>query len=208
MKLVLLALAAGTIVSLPMAAQNLTDLPAQIGPTISAPPLSVSEKFDYRIVQSFGLRGVAGSAFGALIGQARDSPYEWGQGFEGFTDRFASGFGGNLGRQGIQFVLETALHEDPRYFPSKEKGFKKRMKNVLLQTLVTRTDSGGHRFAYSRIAGAFANGQLVNAWQPASTGSVGDGVTRGLIGLGSDLRYNFLQEFVPFMRPRTLRPRH
>lgn len=208
MKLLLLALTVGTIVSLPMNAQSPADLPAQVGPTISAPPLSVSEKFDYRIVQSFGLRGVAGSAFGALIGQARNSPHEWGQGVEGFADRYASGFGGNLGRQGIQFVLETALHEDPRYFPSKEKGFKKRMKNVLLQTLVTRTDSGGHRFAYARIAGAFADGQLVNAWQPASTGSVGDGVMRGFIGLGSDLGYNFLQEFVPFMRPRTLRHHH
>lgn len=208
MRLLLLAVTAGIIVSLPVKAQHPADLPAQVGPTLSAPPLSVSEKFDYRVVQSLGLRGFAGPVFGALIGQARNSPSEWGQGFEGFADRYASGFGGNLGRQGIQFLLETALHEDPRYFPSKEKGFKKRMKNVLLQTLVTRTDSGSHRFAYSRIAGAFANGQLINAWQPASTGSVGDGVMRGFIGLGSDLGYNFLQEFVPFMRPRTLRHHH
>ncbi len=105
----------------------------------------------------------------------------------------------------MMFVLESALHEDPRYFPSEEKGFRARIKNVLLQTLVARTDSGGHRFAYSRIAAAFANGQLINAWQPPSTGGVSNGVVRGFIGLGSDLGYNFLQEFIPFVRPRSLR---
>jgi hypothetical protein len=188
-----------------LSAQNPADLPAQLGPTITATPLSVSEKFDYRIVQSFGLRGFAGSAIGAIIGQARNSPHEWGQGVGGFASRYASGLGGNIGRQSMQFVLESALHEDPRYFPSKEKGFRPRIKNVLLQTLVTRTDSGGHRFAYSRIISSFADGQLVNAWQPASTGSVHAGVVRGFIGLGSDLGYNFLQEFIPFVRPRSLR---
>jgi hypothetical protein len=186
-------------------AQNPADLAAQVGPTITAAPLSTSEKFDYRIVQSFGLKGLAGSALGAAIGQARDAPAEWGQGFSGFSKRYVSGFGGNISRQSMQFVLETALHEDPRYFPSKEKGFKARIKNVALQTLVTQTDSGGHRIAYGRIISAFANGQLVNAWQPASTGSFGDGISRGFISLGADFGYNFLQEFIPFVRPISLR---
>ena len=176
-----------------------------MGPTMSAKPLSVSEKFDYRIVQTFGFRGFVGSLVGTSIGQARDSPHEWGQEFGGFATRYASAFGGDLGRQSMMFVLESAMHEDPRYFPSEEKGFRARIKNVLLQTLVARTDSGGHRFAYARIGAAFADGQLINAWQPASTGSVKDGVVRGFIGLGSDLGYNFLQEFIPFVRPRTLR---
>ena len=186
-------------------AQNPANLPAQVGPTQSAAPFSVSDKFDYRIVQAFGLRGFAGSAIGAAIGQARDVPHEWGQEFGGFAARYASGFGGNLGRQAMAFGLESALHEDPRYFPSEETGFRARMKNVLLQTLVTRTDSGGERFAYARIISAFADGQLVRAWQPASTASVRGGITRGFIGLGTDFAYNFLQEFIPFVRPRSLR---
>jgi hypothetical protein len=196
------------IESLVLSAQSPGDLAAQVGPTITAAPLSVSDKFDYRIVQSFGLRGAIGPLFGAMIGQAKNAPHEWGQGVGGFAQRYASGFGGNLGRQSMQFVLETALHEDPRYFPSKDKAFKARIKNVLLQTLVAQTDSGGHRLAYARIISSFADAQLINAWQPASTGSVGDGVIRGFIGLGSDLGYNFLQEFIPFVRPRSLRHHH
>jgi hypothetical protein len=200
-----LSLAIAIIASSGLNAQNPANLPAQLGPTLTAAPFSVSEKFDYRIVQTFGLRGFAGSLIGAGIGQARDAPHEWGQGFSGFATRYASGFGGNLGRQAINFALESALRGDPRYFPSEEKGFKARMKNVLLQTIVTRTDSGGERFAYARIASAFADGQLVRAWQPASTGSTTDGVVRGFIGLGSDFGYNLLQEFIPFVRPRSLR---
>ncbi|MGA8598761.1 MAG: hypothetical protein WB676_28930 [Bryobacteraceae bacterium] len=205
MRFLFLGFAVATVLSRSLNAQNPANLPAQVGPTQSAAPFSVSDKFDYRIVQAFGLRGFAGSAIGAAIGQARDVPHEWGQEFGGFAARYASGFGGNLGRQAMAFGLESALHEDPRYFPSEETGFRARMKNVLLQTLVTRTDSGGERFAYARIISAFADGQLVRAWQPASTASVRGGITRGFIGLGTDFAYNFLQEFIPFVRPRSLR---
>ncbi|HLJ18445.1 MAG TPA: hypothetical protein VKV15_28400 [Bryobacteraceae bacterium] len=186
-------------------AQNPADLPAQVGPTKSAPPFSISKKFDYRVVQTFGLRGFVGSAFGSAIGQARDVPYEWGEGVGGYATRYAASFGTNLSHQTMEFTLESVLHEDPRYFPSKEKGFKARMKNVLLQTLVARKDSGGNQFAYARIASAFGTGQLVNVWQPNSTGSVGGGIERGFIILGADTFYNFLQEFFPFVRPRALR---
>lgn len=189
------------------AAQSSLNLPAQVGPTMTAKPLSVHEKFEYRVVQSFGARGFVGAAFGSAIGQARDVPHEWGQGFSGYATRYAASFGTNLSRQNMSFALESALHEDPRYFPSRDKGFKARIKNVLLQTVVTRTDSGGERFAYARIASAFGTGQLANAWAPKSTGSVGGGFLRGAIILGGDCGYNFLQEFFPFTRPRSLRHR-
>jgi hypothetical protein len=205
LKFLIVCVAVVIIASGDLNAQRPVNLPAQVGPTLSAAPLSVSDKFDYRIVQAFGLHGFAGAAIGAAIGQARNAPHEWGQGAGGFATRYASGLGGTLGRQAIEFGLESTLHEDPRYFPSEQKGFKARIRNALLQTVVTRTDSGGERFAYSRIAGAFAGGQLVRAWQPASTGSGTDGVVRAFISLGADFGYNFLQEFIPFVRPRSLR---
>jgi len=179
-----------------------------VGPTLTADPLSAGEKFDYRVVQTFGFRGFVGAGFGAVIGQERDVPREWGEGWGAYATRYAAALGTNLTRQSLAFGLETALHEDPRYFPSEEKGFGKRMKNVLLQTVVARTDSGRETFAWARMGSAFAAGQLVNAWQPPSTGTPGGGVTRGCIILGGDLAYNFLQEFIPFVRPRSLREKH
>lgn len=190
--------------SAPVVAQNPADLPAQVGPTMKANPMTTREKFDYRVIQSVGLRGYAGPAFGAAITQALDIPREWGQGVGGYATRYASGFGTNLSRQSAAFALETALHEDPRYFPSEEKGFKARMKNVLLQTVVCRTDSGKETFAWGRMISAFAAGQLANAWEPPSTNTPGRGVDRGLVILGGDFAYNLLQEFIPFVRPRGL----
>jgi hypothetical protein len=173
--------------------------------TMSAPPFTVADKFDYRFVQSLGLRGWGGAAIGAAIGQARNSPHEWGQGVGGFTTRFASGFGGNLSRQTFAFVLESAFHEDPRYFPSEDKSKKLRALNAVKQVIVCKKDDGTPSFAYARVISEFAAGQFVNTWQPKSTGSVADGFTRAFIGLGADAAYNFMQEFIPFTRPSSLR---
>jgi hypothetical protein len=176
--------------------------------TVSAPPFTVGDKFDYRVVQSFGLRGLGGGLIGAAIGQARNAPEEWGQGVQGFAKRWGSGVAGNLSRQTFAFVLESALHEDPRYFPSEDKSKKRRMLNAVKQTFICKTDSGHSSFAYGRVISQFAGGQFTNVWQPASTGSVSDGFVRAVIGLGGDAAYNFMQEFIPFTRPHSLRHRH
>jgi hypothetical protein len=186
-------------------AQNPADLPAQVGPTMTANPFSLHEKFEYRFIQTVGLHGYLGAAAGSALGQLRNVPHEWGQGAEGYATRYASDFGTNLVRQSIEFGLEAGLHEDPRYFPSEEKAFKLRLKNVLLQTVVTRTDSGRETFAWARMGSAFAAGAITNAWQPPSTDTPGRALSRGCIMLGGDLGYNFLQEFVPLFRPRSLK---
>lgn len=188
----------------PTSQQPLTSLPN----TVSARPFTVADKLDYMVVESFGLRGVAGSAISAAIGQARNSPHEWGQGVQGYAERFGSGFAGNLSRQSFAFVLESTLHEDPRYFPSEDKSGKQRILNALKQVIVCKTDDGKSSFAYGRVVSEFAAGQFVNLWQPKSIDGVGNGIERGFIGLGGDFAYNMMQEFIPFTRPSSIRHRH
>ncbi len=181
-----------------------TDLPR----TVSAPPFTTRDKFGYRVVQSFGLRGFGGALVGAAIGQARNSPYEWGQGAGGFFTRYASGFGGNLSRQTFAFAIESVLHEDPRYFPSQDKRGDQRVFNALKQVVFCKTDNGRSSFGYGRVISAFAAGQFVDLWQPESIDSAGHGVERGFISLGGDFAYNLMQEFIPFTRPHSMRHRH
>lgn len=176
--------------------------------TVSAPSFTVRDKFDYRVVQSFGARGFIGALFGAAIGQADNSPHEWGQGVQGFAERYGSGLGGNFSRQTFAFVLESAFHEDPRYFPSEDRTMKQRAVNALKQVIICKTDSGHGEFAWARVISQFGAGQFVNVWQPRSSSSVADGFKRGFIGLGADTAYNFMQEFLPFTRPHSLRHRH
>jgi hypothetical protein len=172
---------------------------------VQSAPLSVHGKFEEDVVQSLGLRGLLGAALGASIGQATNTPGEWGQGAGAYGERFASSLGGSLSRQTFSFVLESVTHEDPRYFPSTARSKKARLWNVMKQTFITRTDSGGSSFAYSTVISAFAAGQLVNTWQPKSTGGVSDGIERGFITLGLDAASNLMQEFVTRLRPRELR---
>ena len=176
--------------------------------TVSAPPFTVSDKFEYRIVQSFGLRGLVGAAVAATIGQAVGTPRAWGGGVEGYAERYGSGFAGNLSRQSFAFVLEAALREDPRYFASQDQELDVRFLNAVKQIFICKTDAGHSSFAYGRVISAFGAGQFVNIWQPASTGSVSDGLRRGAYGLGADFVYNLAQEFLPFARPKSLRHRH
>jgi hypothetical protein len=179
--------------------------PGQLPNNVSVPPLTVGDKFKYRILGSFSLRGLLGNFVGAAIGQALNTPSEWGQGWGAYAERYASGLGGTLSRQVFACTLESALHEDPRYFPSEEKTKAARIKNVLKSVVITRTDSGEDRFAYGRVISAFAAGQLVNAWQPRSNGRVSDGVERAFIVLGVDAGFNLMQEFLPFARPKPLK---
>jgi hypothetical protein len=181
----------------------------QLPNTIAAPPLTVADKFDYRIVQTFGLRGFLGATIASGIAQGYDTPSEWGQDFPGFAQRYATAFAGNLSRQVFAFGIESALHEDPRYFPLEGgHSFQERTLNSLKQVIWTRTDNGGSSFAYGRIASAFGSGQMVNIWLPGSDNSFGDGLVRFGLTMSADAGYNLLQEFIPFTRPRSLRHRH
>lgn len=180
----------------------------QIPNTETAPPFTVRDKFDYRVVQSYGLRGFVGAGISAVFGQGLDSPHEWGEGVEGYAERYGSAFAGNFSRQTFAFVLESAFREDPRYFPSEDKSKKARLLNALKQVIVCKEDNGNASFAYARVFSDLGAGQFANLWQPKSTGGVGNGFKRGFIGLGADAAYNLMQEFVPFTRPSSLRHRH
>ena len=158
------------------------------------------EKFIYDTKNVFGPVPLVLNALGAGLGQALNSPSQWGQGVEGYADRFASSFGTNMAHQYIGFGLESALHEDPRYMLSTDRTAKGRLKSVLRQSFTARKDAGGDTFAYARIGSAFGAGLLSNTWQPHGSNGIGDGFIRGTEILAIDIGSNLAQEFIPFIR--------
>ncbi len=163
-------------------------------------PLSVGDKFEYRVIQSFAVRSFLGAGVAALGGQALDIPVEWGQDGAGLAQRYGSAFAGSFARATFEFTLESALHQDPRYFPSDDTSKKARFKSAFKQVFMCKTDSGKNAFAYSRVGSAFGAAFLINTWQPPSNSSVTDGIERGFIGLGADLAINLAEEFIPKLR--------
>jgi len=92
--------------------------PGVLQDTLTAKQLTVHEKFQLRVVETFGIRGLLGSAVGAGITLIANVPDEWGGGADGFGLRYGSSFGNAVSRQVFAFGLDSALHEDSRYFPS------------------------------------------------------------------------------------------
>ncbi len=181
--------------------------PGILANTLTGERLTVPKKFEQRIIQQFGWRGFVGAAIGGGIGQGFNTPKEWGQSWSGFGQRYASSYGVGLSNQTFTFGMESILHEDPRYFPSSQKGFQRRFRNVLVQSLVAKNDDGHATLAYARFAGAFGAGFLANTWQPKSTNSVGDAFERGALILAANATVNLIQEFLPFTRNSYFRRR-
>jgi hypothetical protein len=180
-------------------------VPGLLERTLTAKELSPHEKFRYRVVEQFGVRGLAGAAISAGIGEGLDIPDAWGPHWGGYGKRFASGFAAGISREVFALGLDDVLHQDPRYFPSSQLSFKPRLKNVLKQVLIAKDDNGHATVASSRIISAFAAGLLANAWQPKGHRGIGDGLERGGFSLAGNAAFFFLQEFLPFTRKSAFR---
>jgi hypothetical protein len=176
--------------------------------TLTAKKLSRDKKFEYRVVEQFGIRGFLGTAVSAGIGQGLDVPDAWGSHWDGYGKRYASGFGVGISRQVFALGLDDLLHQDPRYFPSSQVDFGPRLRNVLKQVVIAKNDNGHATVASSRIASSLGAGFLANAWQPKGNGSIGDGFERAGLSLVGDAAFFFVQEFLPFTRNSTFRHHH
>ena len=141
-----------------------------------------------------------GPVLGAGIGQARNSPEEWGGGAEGFGIRVASGVGRSVISRTIAFGVAAADGEDSRYTPSNETGAWRRTKHAIASTFVSRTRSGGTMPAFSRFAGVYGAGFIANYWEPPSQNSASHAFERGSTALASSVGWHIFEEFWPDIR--------
>ena len=187
--------------ALPIASQT-TFFPAAVSlrDTLTAQPLTREEKLRLRIGQQFGWPGIVGAGLGSSLLQLTDKPRQWGQGAGAYGERYASSFGTGMTYRAIAFGVETALKEDPRYFPSSKPGFQARLKAVLLETFLTKKDDGTTSLAYSRLAGAYGSGFVQTTWRPSKGNLAVSGLVRGSLSVAGGTAFNFFQEFFPFTR--------
>jgi len=142
----------------------------------------------------------------ALAGilQGRDRPEEWGQGAGAYGKRFAAVLGGFALHGALAFGLDSALHQDPRYFRSLDSGFWRRAAYALRGTILTRTDSGGETLSTWRLGSDYGAAFLSNEWYPERLNTVRQGALQGSLRLGFDLFSNLGVEFWPDVRRKIL----
>ncbi len=171
------------------------------------PSTAPESKLRFHLEKAYSPEAVAESAALAGYFQAVDSPREWGQGASGFGRRMNSALAYSGVRNAIAFGLDSALHQDPRYYRSTETGAWRRTKHVLRSTIMTRTDSGGETLATWRLGSAFSAPFIANQWCPDRVNTYGLSLREGVAQLGFDALANFRSEFGPDMKKKLLHRR-
>jgi hypothetical protein len=167
--------------------------------------LGMNDKLSYHLKQSVGPLALVGSAAYAGILQAADTPTEWGQGGSGYAKRLGSTVACSGLHGALAFGLDSALHEDPRYFRSARGGFWRRAGHAFRGTILTHTDKGTETLSLWRFGSAYGAAYLSNQWYPGRLNTVGLGFAEGSLQLGFDFAGNLGAEFWPDLKRKILR---
>ena len=168
-------------------------------------PFSVRSKLNFHARSVFSPMSLAETAAYAGILQGLNSPREWGQGGGAYGKRLASALGGSAIHGALAFGLDSVLHQDPRYFRSRETGFLRRTAHAFRGTILTRTDSGGETLSTWRLGSDYGAAFLSNEWYPDRVNTVRLGALQGSLHLGFDFISNLGTEFWPDVRRKILR---
>jgi hypothetical protein len=168
-------------------------------------PLDVMGKLQYHAKNAYGPLAIVGTAAYAAVLQEATAPTEWGQGGGAYGRRVASTLAWSGIHSTMAFGLDSLLHQDPRYFRSRDTGFWRRSAHALRGTILTRTDAGGETFSTWRFGSAYGSAYISNQWYPDRVNTVRLGFIQGSVTLGFDLLGNVGSEFWPDVKRNVLR---
>ena len=129
-------------------------------------PLDLKEKYLDSVARVFSAPHMALIVARSAMDQRQVQPKAWGTGADAFGVRVASRFGRGLMRESVAFGVRALDHEDPRYFPSKDREVWKRAKYAVSRTFVARNDNGTWMPAYSRILSDYSMPFIAQLWRP------------------------------------------
>jgi len=187
-------------------AQSATDTAATVGESSSISRDSLDFRERFRLYKRSFMRpeSVVGPLLGAAVGQARNTPPEWGQGAQGFAERAASGYARSVIARTIALGVGTLDGEDYRYIPSHKSGVWRRGWYATTRTFVSRAPGGGNMPAFSRFAGVYGAAFIANSWEPPSQHDAGHALQRGSTALLSSVGWHIFEEFWPDIRREVL----
>jgi hypothetical protein len=154
------------------------------------------ERLKRYVNSMFGPVSIARTVAGAGYSTWRNSPEEWGDKWEGFGRRVASGFGKNAIKQTTIYALDESFKLDSRFYRSRKKDFGSRLTNALISPVTARNESGRRVFGFPRVVGTYGASIIAyEAWYPRRY-DFKDGLKSGTISLGFNAAFNVFKEFV------------
>jgi len=163
----------------------------------NAAPLSVHQKFRLSLKTLIDPTTFAAVGITAGIQQIRNSYWQFGQGTEGYAERFGAAYGSFATNLLVTSVLaDSVFHQDPRYFYSGQGTKKQRAWYAVKTAFLTKGDNGKWQLPYAGVAGTIAAAEISNLYYPGvrtQYSLIGRGLMfhfAGLIGL------NLAEEFL------------
>jgi hypothetical protein len=144
------------------------------------------------VESAFSTATLAKFSLGSLYGQATDQVPKWGSGAAGFEKRAAWRMAGLLSRTAAEYSVARLQGTDPRYDRCRCKGFLPRSRHALVSEFSVAPSA--------RFTGIAATVGVTSLGQHSA---IGDAGKRGIVLVGTDIGFNFLQEFWPEIK-RTL----
>jgi hypothetical protein len=164
------------------------------------PPLrTVQQHWSLFINETLSPISAAGTVFNAGFSQLTNSDPRYGAGRTAFAQRIGAS-AADIATQNFfgDFVVASALHEDPRYFRLGEQySFWHRFRYALTHAAVIRTDSGHTTFNWDNFLGSALSTGLSNAYYPSPSRTSG----AMLIHFGTDIADNGFVNLAPEFWP-------
>jgi hypothetical protein len=169
-------------------------------------PLRTGQKFRIATASVFDWAAYPFNGVLAGIGQAKNDPESYGQGWDAYAKRYAVSFADNsIGTYMTVAVFPSLLHEDPRYYQMGRGAFARRFTYSLSRLFVNRTDSGKTRFNYSESIGNATAAAISNSYHPEEDRTASRNAKTFAFLILYDGLSNELKEFWPDIRRKVFK---
>jgi hypothetical protein len=164
-------------------------------------PMTSREKFEGWAKHTYSFDMFFGVLFDSMILQATGAYPDYGGGIGGYAQRYGTTL---LAAEATslfgRWFFPTILHQDPRYFPSRQANIFDRMAYAASRTVVTRSDSGRDVFNSSLLLTLLVSSSLANGYKPNYERSFPATMANTFAGLGATAQVNLLNEFWPDLK--------
>lgn len=151
--------------------------------------IAAKDSFDYPLV-------LLGAAYAGLY-QLENTHPEFGQGVEGYADRFGTSYSDQvIGNMMTEGLMPSLLHEDPRYFRMAEGSKSRRAWYAVSRIFVTHTDSGKRTFNFAEVVGNGMSAGIGLSYYPDNR-DLPDYLQNWGVQLATDATSQVLKEFWP-----------
>jgi hypothetical protein len=164
----------------------------------NAAPLTRRQKFKLALVVSRDPLTFFTTGVNAGIEQAQNAFAGYGQGFGGYAQRYAAGYGDHLSATFFgSAIFPSLFHQDPRYFYRGHGRIITRALYAISTVVICKGDNGHFQPNYSNVLGNLASGGISSLYYPNSARhDVQTSVDNIFIGIGEGSIGTLFQEFL------------